>query len=414
MPAALLSPVQVFLVRLAGHHPATAVPLDDERVGHVLRPSCATLPGAISAYEVWNEPENNNNGAITPAIYAQLLNETAPAVRQYSSAGGQTFPGVTHTAASTSYAAVSAAVAAASAGDTVIVPAGSSTWTSTLVITKGILLQGAGIGNTVITGNIPADGTYRWINQPIVAYYPSNYALNSPFRLTGFTFNINTSNDGVALGYQGGPSAPFTAQTSVRVDHNRFTNSTTNAYHAAWCYGAMYGVFDHNTVDAIVYPFRNSPQVPNGTYWDNYPYTPGGSDNMYYEDNTISGVGQGAVAAVVSDCQYSGRYAYRYNNISIVNNGEPLFDMHGNQGGTMWSGMGGEIYGNKFTCGSCYGRLAQQRGGKMMIFGNDLDSSAPAGEWDINVEEEYKDSDNPTVNQPPAREQFLLLGKQNE
>ena len=54
-------------------------------------------------------------------------------------------------AASPSYADVVAAISTANAGDTVLIPAGKATWTSQLVITKGIHLIGAGIGNTVIT-----------------------------------------------------------------------------------------------------------------------------------------------------------------------------------------------------------------------------------------------------------------------
>ena len=50
--------------------------------------------------------------------------------------------------ASPSYTDVTAAVASASDGDTVMVPAGTASWTSTLTITKGIAL----IGATTITG----------------------------------------------------------------------------------------------------------------------------------------------------------------------------------------------------------------------------------------------------------------------
>lgn len=53
-------------------------------------------------------------------------------------------------AASASQAAVEAAIAAASAGDTVAVPAGSATWAG-LAIAKAIHLQGAGVGVTNIT-----------------------------------------------------------------------------------------------------------------------------------------------------------------------------------------------------------------------------------------------------------------------
>lgn len=53
-------------------------------------------------------------------------------------------------AASASQANVEAAIASASAGDTVQVPAGSATWTG-LALSKAITLKGAGIGVTTIT-----------------------------------------------------------------------------------------------------------------------------------------------------------------------------------------------------------------------------------------------------------------------
>src|SRR5215510_3208709 len=58
------------------------------------------------------------------------------------------------TAGNPSYAAVSAAVALASRGDTVTVPAGSAAWgNNTLTLSKGISLIGAGRDNTILTGN---------------------------------------------------------------------------------------------------------------------------------------------------------------------------------------------------------------------------------------------------------------------
>lgn len=58
----------------------------------------------------------------------------------------------THTAASCSASDVQAAISAASAGDTVAVPAGTCTWSS-LAVNKAVRLQGAGTGQTNITLN---------------------------------------------------------------------------------------------------------------------------------------------------------------------------------------------------------------------------------------------------------------------
>jgi hypothetical protein len=66
---------------------------------------------------------------------------------------GQSFAATIY-AASCSYTDVKTAVDSANSGDTVIVPAGSCIWNIPLVVTKGVILQGAGIGVTNIKGNI--------------------------------------------------------------------------------------------------------------------------------------------------------------------------------------------------------------------------------------------------------------------
>ena len=38
--------------------------------------------GRVGAYEIWNEPTTDNKGAITPAIYAHMVKEAAPAIRK--------------------------------------------------------------------------------------------------------------------------------------------------------------------------------------------------------------------------------------------------------------------------------------------------------------------------------------------
>ena len=53
-------------------------------------------------------------------------------------------------AKSCSLADVQTAVDSAHSGDTVDVPVGSATWNSNLTLTKGLMLRGAGIGNTII------------------------------------------------------------------------------------------------------------------------------------------------------------------------------------------------------------------------------------------------------------------------
>ena len=52
-------------------------------------------------------------------------------------------------ARSISVADVDSAIASASDGDTVVLPTGTASWTSTVVLTKGITIEGAGNDKTV-------------------------------------------------------------------------------------------------------------------------------------------------------------------------------------------------------------------------------------------------------------------------
>jgi len=71
----------------------------------------------------------------------------------------------TITAKSVSFGDVRSAIGSACDGDTVAIPAGTASWTSTLTITKGITLQGAGNDKTVILDDVPSPGA-RGSRQP--------------------------------------------------------------------------------------------------------------------------------------------------------------------------------------------------------------------------------------------------------
>ena len=309
---------------------------------------------------------------------------------------------VTHTAASCSRADVSSAITAALTGDTVLVPAGAATWSSGITITKGINLIGSGIGNTIITA--PAGA---------ITYSPSNYSLNTPFRLSGFTFSLGGSGTGTLVNIGRNPSSPYhpgPTQTKIRVDHNRFTNGPAGntSAHALHIYGAMYGVADNNTFDTIFYPVKHDPALSGGCCggqwsWDNWSLTFGAADdNFYMEDNTFSLPAYGG-ESILNDCQYSGRYAYRYNTITQAGGGNAMLDMHGNQGGgvgdanAMWSCFGGELYGNQINTGGHGGRFLNQRGGEVLSFFNNFNG----GGMSFDITEEHADSEEPTTNPEP-------------
>src|SRR5690606_883227 len=111
------------------------------------------------------------------------------------------------------------AIQNAASGDTINVPAGSATWNSTLNITKGINLIGGNGGKTTITYGSIGGGSEQFL----IRYDPLNLALNTPFRLSGFTFNLNSAGPWLGLG-ENYKKAPFTIQDKIRIDHNTVTN----------------------------------------------------------------------------------------------------------------------------------------------------------------------------------------------
>ena len=138
-------------------------------------------------------------------------------------------------AGNVSLASVQAAVNSASSGDTVVIPSGTATWVSTLIITKDINLIGAGIGQTTITDEtVRVGGTSSLVSWTVG---PSGYP-----RLSGFTFAGGTVN--TAIGYSGliaiGGSCP-----TLRVDHCKFNYADNNGIVIQ---GAIYGVIDHSGI----------------------------------------------------------------------------------------------------------------------------------------------------------------------
>lgn len=370
-------------------------------------------------------------------------------------------------ATSCSYTDVSSAIMAASPGDTVSVPAGSCMWDSMLTITQGIILIGAGIDNTMITSNVPKDANNNY--QALVHYNPSNYPLNSPFRLSGFTFNQNNKSMGVTFGTLGKPT-PYAAQTQIRIDHIRFYGDSTSGalLQGIWNSGGMWGVVD-NCVFELPYPIRSDAGSQDPRHWDNLTYNFGGADNLYFEDNQFNHT---TANWSVSDCQYSARYVFRYNTIIPPPQGIYYgFDLHGNWpyaycnnnhsvscsvdndcpgsycrvlghcsssvttacfvngdcpggetcqiGSNMYSCFGGEIYGNKIdaTAGVSNIQLVAARGGKMVVFYNDAhNNGVPLGSYWNKLWNDWCSAANPTANSESQdiHDTYFWGNRQNE
>jgi hypothetical protein len=282
----------------------------------------------------------------------------------------------TITATSCSQANVQSAINSAAAGDTVSVPAGNCTWTSQVVVTKGILLQGAGAGSTVITCAV---------SDYALEYEPANPALDTPFRLTGFTFDASGS---TAFGVQLRNYRSTFAQTKIRIDHNTFKCSSY-ARPPIWITGNLYGVADSNTFEGQCKVSNYGQDGPDdGIYsWTNFTYAPGTAASFYWEDNVFNNEND-----ISADSGAGGRYVFRYNTINLTGSQWPMLDAHGNMGTNDKSGtMGLEVYGNRVNAGSFDARILDHRGGRGLCFDNYVSKSDG---MDLQVREEHCDNLN--------------------
>lgn len=259
----------------------------------------------------------------------------------------------TITATSCSYSDVSAAVSSASPGDTVQVPAGSCTWSSTLTLNKGVNLTGAGAGSTIITRD---NGNAILISQPANTYL---------LRISGFTFTTGPSGGPLIRCANNERNPP---SYTIRIDHNKFTNSgTCLTGHCAFINEGCRGVIDNNTFERMQYPLGlGTDTFPGKWAWSTYPDLVYGAanDNIYVEDNTFADM-----TTTLTDGDEGGRYVLRYNTITLSADMWPILDTHNGLGG-VYGTMGVEVYGNLIVTNGHSATFTDYRGGRCLTFLN--------------------------------------------
>jgi hypothetical protein len=296
------------------------------------------------------------------------------------------------TANSCSQTDVQSAVNNAGRKGTVLVPAGSCSWGSTLTLTYGITLTGAGVGSTVITSNITP-----------LALHPDAIAIanGENIKITGFTFDGNASAD-TLVELEGASGITGTrAYCCYIIGDNKFQNTSPSSSNGVFqaqpnSNGQLRGVIYHNTFDRcniIIRPFSNNDTGEwANTAFNNFSY--GSSDNLYFEDNTIqfsssySGNNPGWI-----ESGQGGRIVGRFNTWNLANATTPqeVWDIHGfqNWNGTINSGQTStmivEYYDNILINMGTY-RWINHRGSWGMFFDNTLTGS---GGNSIEVNEYY-------------------------
>ncbi|MFH1787570.1 MAG: hypothetical protein ABH811_02160 [archaeon] len=255
---------------------------------------------------------------------------------------------------------VQAAIDAASAGDTVKVPAGSCVWDTKIDIIKGITLQGSGMDKTIITSDIPtAEG------QSGKEAISVNVLGSTPWRITGFTF----TDMGDYFNYAGFMLIKGSVN-NWRLDHCKFLDTN---YRGLSIQSGVYGLIDHcefkDLLNQAIYIRPQSSEADE--IWATETNL-GGYDAVYIEDcvfnNTVHTKG-------ALDGEYGAKSVFRHN--SLTNMG---LVAHGYEGDR--STLRLEIYDNILTAKdsemlNTY--VVALRGGTGIIYNNKI-----TGKW-LNV-----------------------------
>jgi hypothetical protein len=233
----------------------------------------------------------------------------------------------THNAASCNGSAdntkIATAISAATAGDTVVVPAGSCTFTGTVTVNKNITLDGTGV--TVTYGS---NG---------IAFSLTGDSTTSNLRFTGFTL----TNSLISWNQLGNASA------WLRIDHITQTSNYASYWATPWATKNV--LIDNNT-----FTYTGSSEIRMFMFWGESGADPavwredsavGTANNVFIEYNTFNG-GTGVTSGnhMVFQVWWAGRIVFRHN--TVINF---ALDIHDFRDSSQRGGRNWEIYENTFT-----------------------------------------------------------------
>ena len=250
-----------------------------------------------------------------------------------------------------SAASVQALHNAALNGDTIIVPAGTFTWSTPVTISKAITVKGQAIGVTVIRDAVQSGPLMAW-----------NLVADQASRMTGIEFHdggrATTEFNGIIA-----VNAQAYDNRTMRIDHCKFDH--LNGVNVLT--RDVLGVIDHNIVRArgkefiqVWHPKWNGGANGDRSWTDTNHF--GSSQFTFIEDNQfIYDSDYGAIDA------YAGaRYVARYNTFVRCSQGG-----HGtDSSGRLRSERAVESYNNTFIGDGNSGAIVYSRGGVTIIHDN--------------------------------------------
>jgi hypothetical protein len=279
-----------------------------------------------------------------------------------------------YTAASCNYGDVNAVINGpthtAIDGDTINIPAGSCTWASSLSVTVGISIIGAGSSSTIIN-DAAAGATLVAINLSLAS---------QTARVSGITFQPNSGSGDLGtyplLSING--TCDSNSCPHVRVDHNTITGWTQSGNYDSFMgyVNDVFGVMDHNTMNftGIFVNMAHSSYLGVGTYGDNswaQPDSFGTDEAFYFESNTVT---SSPANGAITDADNGGgpRFVVRFNNFTNCN-----VQTHGTEStGRVRSVRQLEVYSNTFNIPSGDQLWAiGLRGGTALSFNNSITGS---------------------------------------
>lgn len=267
-------------------------------------------------------------------------------------------------AASTSSADVQAAIDAANAGDTVVIPAGSSTWSETVSVPRGkaVNLQGNGVGSTVITrSDNTSAATLR------VSIEDGDYV-----EISGLEFTANSSNPSSSglVQIDGGTSnAP-----KFRFYDSKITFGGVRGLRIANTYGLVHDVtIVANAHGQWISLWRSSDTNVWNTASDLGSQLATVVEDCVFYSN-VGGIGDGAL-----DAYDNTKFVFRYNTITNT-----FMGWHGADSGDFpraprqW-----EVYENTFvnTGGNTIYTGVRVRGGTGVIYNNRFTGNWGSPAW---------------------------------
>jgi hypothetical protein len=338
--------------------------------------------GITVAYNVHNHRSYNNTLTMTSATIwtsrrarAALIAGTVLIVLSGAQAG-------VVNARSVSFADVNTAVSSAANADTVVIPAGTASWTATLTISKPITLQGAGGGSTIIQDNLPSNGADK-----LPATLIHCTATTGLTRITGITLTRGTPNVIFSNGLV--DMACF----NFRIDHCTFYHLRGRAIYVH----TDQGVIDHNTFNwidggGITFHGSNWGGIYGDVSWSQPLNLGTANHSVYVEDNTFANDDNSHVHAV-TDGYAGSRFVFRHN--VVIND---FLDCHGTESTQRYRGTRSwEIYQNTFSInppGHPYlyniDSVTDARSGTGVIWGNT--ATGPYGQFSKLAN--YRDTDN--------------------